>query len=182
MCLLRCELATIPHPRSARPLPSRGEADAFQLPLPSRGEGWGEGWSPAATASSSLPRASGDEQLAYFADGAVAAAGLGDVAGDGFHGRGRVGNGAGQADAFEGGQVIEIVADESHVFQVEAVSGAQLVDRHAFVGRAAVHVVDLQLRGTRMDDRAVFARDDGHGYADLAHARQTHAIARVELL
>src|SRR5437868_3453383 len=75
-----------------------------------------------------------DEQLANFADGAIAAAALGDVVSYGFDRLGRVGDGTGESDALERSQIVEVVADEGDFVHFELMTGAQLVDGGAFVG------------------------------------------------
>src|SRR5258708_6289517 len=83
---------------------------------------------PACTGSRAIARigchslSGGYEQLADFADGAVASATLGNVARHGLDRLGRVGNRARQTDTFQRGQVVQVVADERYFVYGQSVA------------------------------------------------------------
>src|SRR4051812_33457323 len=91
---------------------------------------------PAPLGWSRARRARCDQVLTQLAYGAVAAALFGHELRDRLDRRGRVRHGAREPDTFERGQIVQVIADERDLVQLEPVLAAQLVDGESFVRNA----------------------------------------------
>src|SRR2546426_4708278 len=129
-----------------------------------------------------LGLAGGEDEVAEFADGAVAAEGARDVDGGRPHGGDGVGDGDGKADERHRRQVADVVTHVARVRRADAVPRQDPLHDGALVRRVLVDLDDAQLARAALDDLRVAACDHGRDHAGLAEQHEALAVADVEAL
>ena len=114
------------------------------------------------------------------ADGALAAAMVGDDVGFVFDVLAGVGDGEGEAAVAHDGKVDDVIADEGGFFGLEIFLRQNFAEGGEFVGRSLVDVLDFQVAGAEADGLRDALGDDSGLDAAQAGEREAGAVVGVE--